>query len=476
MRRALLAAVMGVPLVAYFTQTLRAFYVQGAMWGDAGTIAFVMWHNGLLLKGPLGWGGESYLPTHMALVFWITSGLSWLLPLSCVQFFALYCGVVQAVMALAVYVVLPKERAWQQAGAAVLAIAFAFNGIALAAARNPHFELLIPAAGALFLAGLARGWPVVAWMAFVLCLMTREDAGLDLFFVLAAVALALRLQGVALAKLRAVMGFALVALGYALVILVVQHRFCPGGHALKGVFLGDRPFAGITPLVLAGRLTFYLIYRLYVVLPIAVAVGLALRWRDPQFIAGYVGCLPWAVLSFLAVSPYAGTLSSYYAFPFIFGMFWPLAGGALARRLDVGGPGWRYVAGFGLMLGASFVGVAGQQNPQDVEYPQSFFLMPSFAAQARTDAALGTLRRENLGRVAVTGGVMALDPDHYTFGQLVWGAQSPLPDTVIFFPRGQDTGLALGWARQAKLPHEYQVAGTALQIATDRVLDLPLAQ
>ncbi|MBU6450009.1 MAG: hypothetical protein KGQ26_10335, partial [Rhodospirillales bacterium] len=74
--------VAAIPFWAFFTLGLRSFYINGVWWADAGILASLIWHSGWLLRTPLVSGGQSYLATHLALVFWLTSGLSWLLPFS----------------------------------------------------------------------------------------------------------------------------------------------------------------------------------------------------------------------------------------------------------------------------------------------------------------------------------------------------------------------------------------------------------
>jgi hypothetical protein len=283
---------------------------------------------------------------------------------------------------------------------------------------------------------------------------------------------ALRVQGGQFVTLRLLIIFGAVALLYSIAVFILQHLLFPGGGALQGVYLGTPPFHNVTPSLLTTRLAFYVIYRPYILVPSYIAVALTIRWRNPHFIAGFVACLPWGGLNLLADSPYAGTLSNYYAFPFIFALFWPLAAWRLEGRSDVL-QDKRYLGGFVAMLAATFLGLAGQQNPQNIDLPESFFRAPSWSAQARTDEAIRAFGQDPaLGRVAVDGGIVALDPNHYMTDQLVWAEPEPLPDTVIFFPQGQGTSIALRLAARAGLHNFFQVPGTALRVATNRRLDM----
>lgn len=97
----------------------------------------------------------------------------------------------------------------------------------------------------------------------------------------------------------------------------------------------------------------------------------------------------------MADSPYAGTLSNYYAFPFIFALFWPLAAWRLEGRSDVL-QDKRYLGGFVAMLAATFLGLAGQQNPQNIDLPESFSVPrvgPLKRAQTRPFVRLARIPR-----------------------------------------------------------------------------------
>ncbi|MBU6449846.1 MAG: hypothetical protein KGQ26_09510, partial [Rhodospirillales bacterium] len=440
---------------------------------DAGILASLIWHSGWLLRTPLVSGGQSYLATHLALVFWLTSGLSWLLPFSRVQFFALFLGAVQAFMALPVYVLLVRlgvARPW----AAVLAVLFAFNGMVLAASCNPHFELLIVAAGMAFLAALACGRVWLARGLFLLCLITREDAGFHLGFLLLAGGLGLYWQGVDRVKLRPLLAYAAAALCWSAAAVVIQHVAFPGGDAITRVYLGKPAFAALTPAVLATRLVFYLFYRLYLVLPLAIAVILAERWRMPGLFAGFAACLPWLGLNWLAVSAIAGTLSNYYPFPMIFGLFWPLAAQDFAERMGAVRvlPRRWVLCAFMAMLLASFVGLWGMQDPLNLRFPRDFLGIPSASSQMAAEQVVRALAAAPLGRVAVDGSVIALAPNQFLQSQWVLNPQSKLPDTVIFFTAGPGTGEALKLAARAGLTNFLQIPGTALRVATNKTLDL----
>lgn len=119
----------------------------------------------------------------------------------------------------------------------------------------------------------------------------------------------------------------LVAVGvaYSLAVLVAQHLlFAHGGASLGGVYLGHPAFSTVTVSLLAHRLVYWATARSYVFVPLVLLLFAAARARDWQLSLGVLIVIPWAALSLIAVSPLAGGLFGYYAFPLMIPCFWPL--------------------------------------------------------------------------------------------------------------------------------------------------------
>ncbi len=457
-----------MPFLAFAILVLRHFYVLGAFWGDSGLIAYVMAHGGPLLHLPLVLGGGSYFGTHFTLVFVPLTLLAQTLPLSAVQFFALFSGVCAALPAVAVYWLLVSSYRLAAVPALGLSLAFAFNGLILAAARNPHFEMLAVGAGMMFFAALLQKRFVIATACFTLCLATREDAGFDLFALLFITCAIGWRRGLPWVKQKPLVLYGVLAFLYSAVAVVAQHLCFASNGAFVSVYLGTPAFGTLSWAEIGTRLEFLFRYRLYIVLPAYVAVIWGIRARNPSIYAGYLAFVPWGVLNLLAASPIAGTLSNYYSFPFVFALFWPLVG----LLLQGGTPGRPGVAGFALMLLASFTDIGAQHNPGGINLPASFFSVPSLQRQRATDAALLALARAapGLGRVVADGSVAALAPDDFAPAQLVASPQQTPPDTVIYFARGYDSADAIALATRAGLRLDYAIADTNLRIATDRPL------
>jgi len=64
--------------------------------------------------------------------------------------------------------------------------------------------------------------------------------------------------------------------------------------------------------------------RSYIYLPPLVTILLAIWLRNLGLALGPLAGIPWMALSLVAVSPVAGELMSYYGFPLMIGLCWPM--------------------------------------------------------------------------------------------------------------------------------------------------------
>lgn len=467
--------VAGVPFAAFTGLMLHHFYVKGAFFWDSGLLAFLMSEADPLLPTPPIFGGESFFATHFTAIFPLLSLLRRLLPVSDAQFFAGFCGFCHALPGLAAFWVLQSgfrlRTALGLAVAAVLSLAFCFNGLALAIARYPHFEMLFVGGALLFFVALVRNRPMLAAIFFTICMLTREDAGFHLFGLLFLLIALNRFRGTPWRVQRRETVFAGLALTYSVAALVLQHAVFGGGGSLARVYLGEPAFAHLSAGVIAERLLGYLQYRTYIVLPALVALAWAVRSGNPYIVLGYAAFLPWGILHLLADSALASTLSSYYAFPFMIAAFWPLLGVVYGQRTGIKrGPAALSALGFAAMIAASFTALGYQHNPGGLSLPAGFLSPPSLARQQATEAAIVALTRSkaDLGSVFVDGSVLALAPNDYRPDETVRDAGDRRPDTVIYLARGYEADTARAIAAAARLEHRYRVPGTSLLLATGR--------
>ena len=475
---------LAVPFAAFAALTLHHFYVRGSFLLDAGWTAYLVSHGGLLLPYPTALGGDSYYNWHVGPILTAFSLVRRALPLSDIQYFAAFGGLCHALPAFAVFWVLRAgyglRRGIAVGVAALIAVAFAFNGLALAIARYPHSEILIAAAVMLFAAALVMRRPAIAAICFGIAMLTREDAGLHIFGLMVLLVAVNRRYGISWREQRTELAFAAVGLVYSSVTLAAQRLLSTMPSTMALTYLGDPPLAHLSVNGLLLRLQFLLTYRAYLVLPCLVAAIWAVRTRNPYLLVGYAACLPWVALQLAAYSDIAGTLSGYYAFPLLIAAFWPLLGVLLDRRQrGTSGDAAMPVAVFTIMIVASFIGVGQHYNPGRLDLPAAFLAPPSLSSQLLTDRAIAALAasKPQLGSLAADTSIVALAPDLFTPAETALTNRPMPPNAIVYLAQGFDSEKARQVAAAGGLVHHYHVPGTALRfaMATAVPADAPIA-
>lgn len=468
-----LTVVVCVPFVAFLNLVLNHFYVHGSFVWDTGLLASLMWHSNLALTLPACVGDSSFFAVHFVPVFLLLSTLSWMLPLSLPQFYSAFIGLDHVLLALAVFLVLTRGFGLQRGArlwlAVLLALAFAFNGLALAIVRYPHFETLLVAAFLLSLVARALHRPYLGAGLFLLGLMTREDAGLHYAAILAVSVATRWFCGEGLRSQRSDMIYIGVGLLYAASALLVQHLAFHSQSSFVQVYLGSPPFSRLSLPLLQARIAFFVANRAYIWLPGLAAICLAVFTRQIHIAVGYIACLPWLLLNLLAASDMAGTFSSYYAFPFLIALGWPLAGalqqdGQQGRALHKG----KTIAAFAGLLALTFVPSGDLHDPGHLRIPQDFLRAPSWTSQRATDGAVAALVavRPELGRIVADNSVGAIAPNGFRAGEVPYGDPSGVADTVAYFTHGYGAPKLAALARSEHLTHRYIVPGTELHLAS----------
>jgi hypothetical protein len=478
---------VGIPFLAFANLVLFHFYVRGSFVLDTGLLASLMWHSDAVLTQPASLGGGSFFGTHVSLLFLPVSVLSWCLPFSMPQVFACFVGFSHALLALAVFWLLVEgfglRRGIGPWIAALAGLGFAFSGLAIAIARYPHFETLIAAFFLLFAVAQALGHPRLAVVFFVLGLATREDAGFHYVAILGLLIALNATYGVPLRQQRTECTLVLAALFYAIAVMAVQRLIFPGTSAFVRVYLGDPPLAHLSGGLIADRFLFFLVSRPYIVYPALGACIWALRARNPYIVLAFAAAIPWLLLHLLAKSPLAGALVSYYAFPFLIALAWPLLGVMRQRTANAGDP-ISVIVSFAALLALSFVPGVGMHDPGQLPLPRAFWDPPSSAWQAATDRAVAAIgaTRPMLGRLLVDNSIAALAPNEFAQREVPFlqgngtapNEAASSPDSVAFFAEGYDARRLRAIADAAGLTKRYSMPGTPVRlIARQRLEDIP---
>jgi hypothetical protein len=470
--------VVAVPFAAYAISILYSFYGIGSSFHDAGWSAFLIHEADLQIHNPPCVDDSvSWFNSHISPLFLATSALGHLAPLTRIQFYAAYIGISHTLPAIAVFWLLVSgyhmTRPAPCLAAALLALLFSFDGLALAIARFPHFTMFIVGTGMMFLVALTLRRVALALLFFLLCLSTREDSGFHLFALLSILFVLERGQGTPWREQKPTVIFAALALLYSTGVVALQHALSSREYSLLvNEYLGSPFFGQVSISSMAERLLGWVKYRSYVVIPAICALIWAIARRNAYIVLGYVAFVPWGLLHLMAAREMVGALSSYYAFPYMFASLWPLITILIQQRHN-GEVRFTFepLCGFALLTAGSFAGSQYLHNPTHMALPMGFVSPPSIARQATMDRALERLAgAQELGPTLVDQSVLALVPEFYRAQNILSGASHIDPDSIIFFAGGFESARAREIAAQAGLEGEYEVAGTPLRVVTNQSL------
>jgi hypothetical protein len=274
--------------------------------------------------------GGNFLSIHMSPIFFVSTAL--LLPLSDLPVavrFCIFISLWAPLLWLALFLLLDRFTTVTFHERCTIAFFLTFNGLMLSMLGFPHIEMLIPAFGLLAIAiclraETAAGWAGAGFIA-LLAFAIREDVGLHLFLVVVAV------TSVSWARdwraTQRLVGLAALSIACSVLALLVQGSVPGGGKLLGNVYLGHPAFSGVSVASLARRLFYWGTRRQYIFLPLLVLLISGYRQKggnDRRMLLGAALALPWLALSLVATTQQAGDLWSYYCFPLVFVVFWPL--------------------------------------------------------------------------------------------------------------------------------------------------------
>lgn len=430
------------------TLVLNMFHVQGAYYLDAGWFANLAFRSDWVLTAPSGhpWAHASYFRHHLALFFVPVNALSYLMPTDHVGYFALWYGAIHVfgflighriVLDAIAHWPLPRPAASLLAG--VAGLLFAFNGVAVAALLYPHPEVLMAFAIVGLLWALARDRHGLAWALGLLALAVRTDGGFHVALFCGAAALGLWADAgfdLRAPRVRRLLAVALGGFLYAGLAYALQAVLFPGGAQFRNIYAGPDWFAHVHWDFVLARIDLHLRERGHLFAGALGCVAAFLATRRWVFLAGVLAGLPWYLVNLAARSDAAGTFFSYYAFPFIVLLMWPLT----QPKASAAGRGnaLPIVALAALLLSiAASLGPGG--NGRAVGLSTSLQVTTAQMERLRTtlDQLVGNLPPE---RVRFDAAVMSLVAKRAARGTLFLPEQGLNGvDTVVHFERYMDT-------------------------------------
>jgi hypothetical protein len=484
---ALVAAL--VPALAYANFILNHFYVQGAYFLDSGVFAGFIWRrDAWLTYAPLFPRGSFYGDHVMPLLSLLTLASRYL-PIGLPGWYALVTGAGHALPAIGVFWLLAEGLGLRSGFglviSIVLAIGFAFTGISLATIVFPHPEIIL--AGGLVLVcaavSLERYW--IAAVCLVFTLLVREDAGFHAFGILLVLVAANKHRRRSWREQQSLLILASIAFFYSVgAVLSKQIVFPDQDPVFVNDYLGDPPFSNISLQLILARFWGLPIYRAYLFWPGVAAVLWAVWSRNILIAVGYLAFCPWLLLHIMANRSIPGTLSGYYAFPFLVACAWPLAAITIdARQRGIRPERRSALAGFIIMLTLSFLGLPKLWNPGQIDLWQNFTTPPTLARERATDRAIEVLLAGSASPADSAFGTIFMDQSVYSFAPYSFVAaavvdvpESTLPtlkapiDTIAYFESGIRIKVIRDMIALAHLTHAYRFKDASILLASNRNL------
>lgn len=458
---------------------LRHFYVLGGM-RDSLWFAGLAHHGDLALSDPPSVAfahGASFFHTHFSPIFYLPSALSRLSPLPPAAWYALWYGAMHGLLALSFWALLAplaRRAACPAAGAiaAALACLFALQGNAMVALQMPHFELLIPALMVGVMALVLRARTRAAMALLALTILVREDAGLHVAALFCPAYLWLRWRtppGHLNPMAKAIGQLGLMGLVGACACLALQKLGWGDNGMLVRNYLGSPPLAHLNAALVQARWAIFVHERSYLWLPALLCLAWAGLARRALIAWGFVACLPWLALQFVAKEPVMGSLSWYYAFPAIASLAWPLVAVRVVAPDTSVQAARRTLVWMAILLLST---LAGQVNGRPMVYAWQIArqLTWPMATVAADEAFMEALEAQvpRLGQLRVDNGVIALRPHAFRADQRaeIVGIETQPIDTLVWFDPGGFDSNCWALADSQGLRHRFAIPHSPIVIAS----------
>jgi peptidoglycan/LPS O-acetylase OafA/YrhL len=389
------------------------FYRDGAYLYDSGWHANLCWHDGLIPVNPLvGQYTHHYFKLHLRLILSFLSGLSYLVPLSRVAWYALILGTSYGLVAVAPGLLVRDRLRRARDGDAMcgeialgafLLVTVAYCGPVRVCWFYPHFEVAISAAINLAVYAWAVGRYRLALVACAAAASVREDGALIAAGTFAAVGLWWWREGSAQATGATASGvtgagrwtlrLCLFCLALAVGVLATQKACFGANSKLHEEYLGNGGLPWTDVGELARRMQRFLLQCPFIWMPASFALVLALRRRSLLPMVGWIAVAPYVLINFLAMQARRAEFNIYFSFPFVIALFIPLVLEDLRLRcgagVDATRVGRRSLLAVGLCAALSaVVPSSAQQNYASIQGGLALTTVEPDAAD--TDQALTT--------------------------------------------------------------------------------------
>lgn len=325
---------------------LNHFFAHAPYLLDSGLLSDISYRSGPLLRTTniACSYATSFYQVYFSPIIGVFSGLSYLVPVGRIEWFAFVQAMVYLPVAVAVYLAAsrfdPASATRRLPITLIAALAFAFSGLVLWTVGYPHYEIATSGLVCLVLAAVVTGRTKLAWVCLGLAASVRQDGGGHVALALLPL-IYLHWRGVAMSpsrrRLWAVFG---VAIGASVLAVVLQRLLVTPVDRLRDVYIGTPAYAHLSWDLLAERARTFLASSQVIYYPFVATAVIAILRRDTRYVLGWAATVPWFLFNFTAHDSQKSQFQAYTVGPFIVAVFWVYLYGAFlapsTRRLHAG--------------------------------------------------------------------------------------------------------------------------------------------
>jgi len=425
---------------------LNHFFVGAPYLLDSGLLSGIAYRSGALQAIPeISMNATSFYQVYFSPIISIFSGISYLLPVERIEWFAIVQGLVFFPFGIAVPLLAARlypATQWRRLPAVFVAgFAYSFCGLVLWMVGYPHYEAATPGLICLTLVSLVTGRTRLTWLFLGLAASIRQDSGIH-----AAVAIApliyLKWRGTELRPtLRRLLVTFGVAVGASVAGIIVQKLFFDTFDRLRDVYLGTPIYGHVTVALIAERARNFLVTCQVIYYPFLGTVLLSALRRDPRYLLGWAATLPWFVFSFIAYDNQKAAFTAYAVMPFAVGLFWVYLYGALLAPVNRRLPAGVLELLFALICVSSTLGMH-RGAPVPLKYTVKEMAILHRRDRAAVHAFVDRLRthRADFGGLSVDYAVSAMALENLKLDDAWTRSRNVGPDTFVFHDRapGED--------------------------------------
>ncbi|MDB4962332.1 MAG: hypothetical protein JWP01_2331 [Myxococcales bacterium] len=430
--------------------TLTHFFVRAPFLLDSGLLSGIAYRSGpLLTPPPIACDyATSFYQVYVSPIVSVFSGLSYLVPVGRIEWFAFVEGLVYFPLGIAVYAlarrVAPSCALRRLPITMVAALSFAFSGLVLWMIRYPHYEAATPGLLCLLLVAVVSGRTRLSWMLLAFTVSVRQDGGAHAALALLPV-LYLKWRGTEmLPSKRRLVAIIVVALAASVAGFAFQRLFFVPADRMRAIYTGSPAYSHLSFSVVVERARTFVEICHVIYYPFLATVLVAALRRDARYLLGWAATLPWFLFNFVAFDDSKSSFAVYTVAPFLVGVFWVYLYGAVLtppnRRMRAGA----LEAVFALVCISSTLGYYRaapallKPTVRDMAFSHE---RNRPAVHGFVDAL--RMRRADFGRLYVDYAVAALAQEWLQLGDLWQPGVTQVPDAIAFHDRAWGSGLAL---------------------------------